>query len=109
MSVTFYSDNRELELNVNNSNACALLSALDIAPDYCGAIVGVELAARADAALRVLSEIDGLDSAIPSYEDRAPGMCTMIECGRRDGYMTDRLTTLRKLGLDAGENEVYWS
>lgn len=89
------SHSRENEMNVSNSNACALLEALgfSVPEDLCGAIPARDLILRAKAALSRPE-----DAEVPSYQEG-----NFIDCGRRAGYVHGRVSQLLALAERAGD------
>lgn len=104
MSVTFYSEGVDMELNFSNANTRAILKTLLIDnEELIGRIQGTELADRCEKA-----KIDLLDEGKPVTEYRSPGHATIIDCGRRPGYFNDVLNLLMRLGHLAGEKVVSY-
>jgi hypothetical protein len=112
MSVTFmvikeqanerkYLSNEDNELNLSNSNFFAVMESLGYTDvDYCGHFVGVELTelrGRVHGALVVIKAVPELDMGVPVTVYSEPGRMTMIDCGRRVGYLQSRLTALATL------------
>jgi hypothetical protein len=89
------------DCNMSNSNARAVLSALGLPTSFEEeTMLPQELYAACERYLT--SEIaEVIDHGTDSYEDSAPGSCTMIMCGRRPGYLTDRVTQIKKLCAEA--------
>lgn len=91
-------------LNVSNANAGTLLRTLglyDPEGDLTGALSGKTLASRVMEA-RVL---EPQDAGVP-----ASSIGIVIDCGRREGYIQDRLATLLEVANYAWDKdvEVYW-
>jgi hypothetical protein len=111
MSVTFTAagaDERELDVNMSNSNAAMVAEALGFSldPDWCGEMGGADFQGRVLLALA----ISPADEGMPSYEHAGPG-ARMIEGARRPGYLQERLGQLHELASFAVETgvEVWWS
>lgn len=82
----------EVGVNVSNHNAVAILEALGIDVDphnLYGTIDADDLRGRCLVALALAD-----DSAIAPVTDRVPGQATYVDCGRREGYMSDRLAAI---------------
>lgn len=82
------------EVNVSNSNGYAIQEALGLVPDYSGRIGATELRERC---LVALMSDDGKDLAVPAVESIGEGGATIIDCGRREGYMQDRISSLLEM------------
>jgi hypothetical protein len=93
-------------LNVNNANAGVLFESLQLGdhgdPYQGGEIRADELLARIAAS----AELDPPDLGRESSVDDEPGHATMIDCGRRPGYLQDRLLDLRRVALEAERRGV---
>ena len=99
-------------VNLSNDNGAAILAALGIDDS-----VGVKpldefarmLAAARQADLR--SRRGECSPAIPLGGDAQPGRLTIIDCGRRSGYIENRLGQLSILvekGQDFGATHMSW-
>jgi hypothetical protein len=118
MSVTFYISGKDdsltqlqhgCALNVNNVNACELIEALGldvVSPhDLIGEIRGRDLKARCLKALAGPRD----DSAIEQIESVGAKGSRVIECGRRPGYVTEKLQAMLRLAEAAGDlGIVVW-
>ena len=107
MSISFYPTNTNLDgLNVSNANGMSILNALGIEPDYCGSIDPSDLKGRCLEAL-VLAD----DSGFPSQTTIGANGATMVDCGRREGYLADRLQTLIEVADQAISlgTDVTWA
>jgi len=120
MSVTFGIRGEKLDyddpnvwdriVNLSNSNAVDVLSAVGLPSgsqdgDLYGEVRGRDLVAKCDKALN--GGID--DGAIEATEDCTPGRAKVVYCGRRKGYLSEKLNLLRELGLRAGDiGVVTW-
>lgn len=102
MSVTFYrqNSNPDQELNVSNTNFCAIMELLDSpigGPEgLCGSFSGASLLffqGKINFVLNSLEAMPALDEGKPT-EVLAPNF---IDCGRSDGYFTNRLRTLKAI------------
>jgi hypothetical protein len=84
----------DLSVNMANANAFRMLETLGYRnPDYCGELTPVDLLGRVLTALG----LEPLDEGRPWTEERSEGGATMIDCGRRPGYIQDRLRDLQDL------------
>lgn len=99
-----------LELNVTNTNGAYLLGALGLPvndegdPFAVGDLYGT--VDPADFLGRVLLAIavSPTDAGVPTYETPGTGP-QWIECGRREGYLHEKLTVLRSLAEWAVAND----
>lgn len=119
MSVTFYAKN--LELNVTDRNAVELLRLLGFDQVVLSTAEGwsidptqlliqpQELIDACDLALAAISSIPELDCAKPGMESRGANGARVIECGRREGYLKDRITKLREIAQEAKDNNTIVS
>lgn len=80
------------EVNVSNNNGFAILTELGIEADYCGSIAATELRERALCALGFASAAE-----VPGNVSQGEGGATIIDCGRREGYMPERIGSLLEL------------
>lgn len=127
MSVTFTADNAPtavevyededgrfehtygvLDVNMGNANAARLCGTLDIAladDGWCGSMEATNFLSR----VLIAQALEPADEGIPTHEIAGPG-ATMIDCGRRVGYIQERLGQLADLALWAADNgaEVSW-
>lgn len=97
---------KPFDLNVTNTNAIMLLEMLGIRVKGDNGLTGeIEDVARLEyncqQVLHALRADPALDAGRLSIEHRSPGCMTMIECGRRDGYLLDRVSRLRQLAEEA--------
>ena len=109
MSITFFVAGQEsdVDMNLSNSNAWALLEWIGITPDHGGSIPARELAALTRRRLWPgLRERD--DQGIPPSVHTVPGRCTLIDCGRDAGYFQERATQLLQLADSAGDGTITW-
>jgi hypothetical protein len=115
MGVQFSGWNPETESFVDHesvdfsmSNASLVLDALGLDPvDMSGALPADDFLGRVLMAEAVAPHDEGL----PSYDDTQATGPTWIECGRREGYLQERLAELRELA-EAAKNEgaeVSWA
>lgn len=132
MSVSFWNPNAETdEINVSNANAGSILAALGVTlgedgEGWCGEMPAPMVVEACDRALALLRAEPSLDAGRPWREVRGnearellgslAGLVgengrgpTVIDCGRRDGYMEERLTQLRGIAERAGFGIIVWS
>lgn len=84
-----------LEVNVSSSNAVVLCDALGInlaEEGWCGSLPAGDFLGRVLLALA----IQPADEGIPAHELPTGGV-RWVECGRRPGYIQDRLAQLHEL------------
>ena len=98
------------EFNLSNANAADLLNALGLPYDVnaepmpLGALSGL-----VTAALR--RHLDKRSPELPTMTDRTPGKMTVVYCGRREGYIEERLgdlATLIQHGRAIGATHIGW-
>lgn len=91
------------ELDLSNSNASTLLSALGLAFDYCGDIDGRTLLAAIDRTPVSLIQRQ-------TTEGTGANGCQWINCGIREEQATRYLTILREIAEEAvrREERVCW-
>ena len=85
----------DLEINVSSANAVVLCDALGInlaEEGWCGSLPAEDFLGRVLVALAVQPS----DEGIPTHEVPTGGV-RWIECGRRPGYIQDRLAQLHEL------------
>lgn len=95
-------------VDFSNTNASLVLDTLGLDPcDLSGALPADDFLGRVLMALAVSPE----DEGTPSYDDSSPGGMTWIECGRRKGYLQERLAELHELAEHAKTEgaEVSWA
>lgn len=99
MSVTFFAADAQqategLEINMSNANAAFVLDALGFAEDVQAGDLCGELPAQ-DFLGRVLTAfgLAPVDEGVPAHRVEA----NFIECGRRPGYLQERLVQLQEL------------
>ena len=99
-------------INVSQANGLDLLDALGISTS-CGVKPLAEFtrllaaARQADLATRK----GNISPALPTHVDAAPGRMTMIHCGRRSGYIEERLSEMSALverGRTLGATHLSW-
>lgn len=113
MSVTFSCEEapEALQINMSNTNACRVCEALGIdlaSDDWVGDMPAEAFLGRVLLALAISPTDDGM----PSYEHQPVGTGpTVIEGGRRPGYLQERLAQLHALGEYAisMRSEVWWA
>ncbi|AXN53284.1 hypothetical protein PBI_THONKO_12 [Mycobacterium phage Thonko] len=108
MSVTFYADGTDLDVNMSNRNAALVADALGIdldADGWCGSATADDFMGRVVMALALAPSDEGM----PSYEHVGPG-ARMVEGARRPGYLQERLRELHELAewAVAHSAEVVW-
>ena len=101
------------EVNVSNTNAAAILEALGLVggdvefSDVCSGVMDpAEFQGRVLTALAIAPADEGM----PEYEMSGSG-ARMIQCGRRPGYLQDRLAQLHDLAqwcVEQGRS-IVWS
>ncbi len=100
----WYLNYNHLELNVSNVNGSEILNLLGIYPEPVGSIRGRDLLARCDRAIQ--SPAIQTDDALgrpESTQGRA------ISMARRPGYLRQRLNTLRRIAIAAGDlGVILW-
>ena len=103
MSVTFYSNGIDSEINLSNVNAARVLETLGYdlgdltGEDTAGAFLGRVLVALA---------ITPVDAGVPSTVSGGGNGLTWIDCGRREGYLQERLVQLHELAETAPSGAV---
>ncbi len=86
----------DLELNVNNANGADLLFALGLDPDVSVLPMPIDLfGGLVAAALR--RHLDQRSPELKTILDRQPGKLSVVRCGRREGYIEERLRELATL------------
>lgn len=97
MHVTFApQEGDDLSINLSNMNARVVMESLGYSNDEqiaFGDATGEDFLGRILTALALAPEDEGM----PSYADEKEGQATMIYCGRRPGYLQERLEQLRAL------------
>lgn len=96
------------ELNVSNDNARLLLEALGYDPeDLYGTVDATDLLGR----VLIADGLSPEDPGRPTVTERGTGGATIVSCGRKVGYLQDRLGQLRELASWAAERNlpVTWS
>lgn len=93
------------EVNISNINARDILRALGLLGedrDLCGSLPGAEFAARVTQAL----VMEPQDTGVPAVQ-----IGSVIECGRREGYVQEVLTHLQEIGNFAWDKDltVTWA
>ncbi len=106
------SDDDDLEMNVGNENGADLLLALGLNPDpnFQSDPMPIErFSALVTSALR--RHLGHRSPKLESVTDREPGRCTIIDLGRREGYIEERLgqlATLVQRSRAAGGTHMGW-
>lgn len=103
MSITFSPQGKssELDINMSNTNARAIMDLLDIEVDYCGTIKSTDLIAKIDAVVSVQSHVQ------QPFINEEEGCATIIFCGRDEKYIKQRLQQLRTLAVEYPGN-ICW-
>ena len=105
MSITFFAEGgrtEHLEVNMANGNACAVMQVLGIVPDYCGSIKAEEL-------IEKINSVSSVDAGVrnPSI-DIEPGHATIIDCGRTEEYLRERISQLKTLAENNLGITICW-
>jgi hypothetical protein len=103
-----------LPVNVSNANAGTILAALGLDPvELCGCLPGVDFLGRVLVAVAVEPYDEGVAPA--AYQGGILGFDlgvagTFVDCGRRPGYLQDKLTVLGRLADYAADRalDVAW-
>jgi hypothetical protein len=102
----------ENSMNVSNANGRDLLDTLNINSSFGVKPVEDFAALLAERRQTDLLARNGLVSAaVPSTVDPSPGRMTLIDCGRRPGYIENRLRDLTELVQKArtlGATHISW-
>lgn len=100
----------EFDVNMSTVNAVSLLAVLGIEYDPCE-IYGVMGAEQFLGHVLIAMAQDRDDSGIAAVVDACAGGSTFIDCGRRAGYVADRLAALHALATEAARlgRDVCWS
>jgi hypothetical protein len=100
----------DFEMNVSNSNGADLLLALGLDPDASFDPMTIEaFAGLVTAALR--RHLGARSPALEPFTDAQEGRMTFTFCGRREGYLEERLGDLAKLiqkSRGAGATHFGW-
>ena len=97
-------------LSLSNDNAYDVLAALGIEDSYSSSPWPIARFRSLLAAAR-RNRLGRRSPAVATTEHSEPGRMTVIECGRPEGYVEQRLKDLSDLvnrGLDAGATLVGW-
>jgi hypothetical protein len=103
------------EFNVSNRNACSILDAIGMdSQELCGEIGNViDLRERCLAILDQIKRMPELDCgrAMGEYSGEILGMqcARIIDCGRREGYMQEKISMLADLAAEAMQKEAVVS
>lgn len=116
MSVTIYTSSTSTtapEVNMANGNAIRVLDLVGITGDdaYCGSMSGEDLLGRVLVALALTPEDEGTDTYEAGPDEGHFQGGTHIFCGRRPGYLQDRLEQLHDIATFAAAEgaTVRWS
>lgn len=97
------------EVNVTNANGADLLLALALTPKPSGELPIDHFAGLVTTALR--RHLGRRSPELAETTDTAPGRMAMIFCGRREGYVEQRLGDLAALtqrGRAVGATHISW-
>lgn len=98
-------EGEELAFNVSNANAADLLSYLGLEPEYPGDLSGTFTADEVLGACLVATAIGAPDLGHEGGVDPRPG-ARMIHCGRREGYLEEKVAYLTELAQWAKANRA---
>jgi len=101
----------DCELNLSQANGLDLLDALGIEDSYAGEPWPIQCF-RTLVTVARRKRLGHLSPEIPTTEDKQEGRMTIIHCGRREGYIEQKLeefSNLLNLGLEAGATHINWS
>ncbi len=99
----------EDEISLSNANGVDVLLAIGLEPEPAGIVPLSAFAGLITAALR--RHLGRRSPAIEPTSDGAPGRLTLIECGRREGYIEaqlGRLARLSQTGVVLGATHISW-
>jgi len=102
-------DPDRFEVNVGNANGYDLLLALGLAPEPGGELALDAFAGLVTAGLR--RHLGRRSPELAEATNAGPGRMTMIFCGRREGYIEERLGDLAGVvqrGREAGATQISW-
>ena len=88
------------DVNVSNANAALLLDALGFGGEDMWSIPPLTAEDFRDRVIVAMS-FSLVDEGVPAYASTAPGRATVIECGRRPGYLQDQLERLLEVADSA--------
>lgn len=88
------------EVNVSNMNAKLLLDALGLGDQDMWDMPALSAEDFRDRVIVAMS-LSLVDEGMPAYASTAPGRATVIECGRRPGYLQDQLGRLLEVADSA--------
>lgn len=101
------------DMNVCNANACAILAALGMDTEFWDAPPCPIDEFERNCELFLTNPLRHImDSGTKTVVNEATGQATMIECGRRPGYLTDHVQFALALTREAkalGATKVYFS
>lgn len=99
----------ELDVNMSNSNAATIAATLGIDLD-AGGWAGEMEARDFQGRILLALAIEPSDEGVPAHELPGPG-ARWIECGRRPGYVQERLGQLHELAQWAVDHGalIWWS
>ncbi len=118
MSITFSHPTGPESLNLSNTNAVALLTYLGLPAAPAGELDAQELIVRCATVRHAGHGLDELGQPDPGHPiddgglsrlDVDLGRSRLIDCGRRPGYLAERLAALERIAVDAllhGEQTV---
>ena len=96
-------------VNVSNANAVSVLSTMGLDADP-GCLYGT-LSLTDFLGHVLVGQGTADDGELPGSDDRTPGKARMIDCGRREGYMSDVMGRLADLCAQAdsmGATKITW-
>ncbi len=99
----------EDEISLSNANGVDVLLAIGLEPEPAGIVLLSAFAGLITAALR--RHLGRRSPAIETTSDGAPGRLTLIEGGRREGYIEaqlGRLARLSQTGVVLGATHICW-
>lgn len=101
----------DFEFCFSNANGLDLLDALGIEDAYATQPWPIQCF-RALVTVARRKRLGHISPEIPTTEDRKEGRLTVIDCGRREGYIERRLEELSNLlnrSIEAGATHMNWS
>ena len=101
----------ELEINMSNANAAVVCGALGIdlaAEGWCGSLPAEDFLGRVLVALAIQPADEGIPSHELPREHNGPFPVgpRIVECGRRPGYIQERLAQLHALAQWAVDHQA---
>lgn len=109
MSITFFRDEGDDEINMSNANALAIMRAAGIEPDYCGTI---QVGSIPNVLQSIMRRVNGDVSRYTreTVDEQGPGQARMISMGIDEDYVVNRLRQLQGLLMRARSagQDVNW-